>query len=158
MANKIETIAPTETLVVDTSAYASGDLIGKHTNGYLTFANVCDIGGGKIQTVRLTDQAKQAGAIDLVLFKTALANSTLTDNGALDVHDTDLLDYIGHVSFVAGSYAAFADNNAAILRDLNLYFTPKEDRRDIYGVLVARGAITFAAATDLRVSITVERE
>lgn len=155
---QIVTIAPTQTLQVDTSIYASGDLIGKHTGGYLTFANVIGIAGSRLISARLIDQAKQAAAIDLVLFSAVPNTNTLTDNGALDVSDTDLPSYLGHVSFVAGSYAAFADNNAAILNNINLAFNPASNLKDIYGLLVSRGTPTFAAATDLAVSITVERD
>lgn len=155
---QIITLVPSQTLQVDTSAYATGDLIGKHTGGYLTFANAIGVGGTKLISARLIDQAKQAAAIDLVLFSTIPNTNTLTDNGALDVADADLLNYLGHISFVAGSYAAFADNNAAILRDLQLGLNPASNDKNIYGLLVSRGTPTFAAATDLAVAITLERD
>jgi hypothetical protein len=155
---QIITIAPTQTLTVDTAIYASGDLIGKHSGGYLTFAKAIGVGGTKLISARLIDQAKQAAAIDLVLFSTPPNTNTLTDNGALDVSDTDLPFYLGHISFVAGSYAAFGDNNAAILNNIQLGLNPASNDKNLYGLLVSRGTPTFAAATDLAVSISVERD
>jgi hypothetical protein len=147
---KTITVTPT----VDTLIYASGDLIG----GLLTFDGVRLIGGAVIKTITLVDQAKQNAAIDLILFGGNLSGTTLTNNGVLDVADADLLTYLGHVSIPAANYAPFNDNSAATVKDINLYLLPAATGTAIYGLLVSRGTPTYAASTDLQLSVTFARE
>ncbi len=150
-------IEPT-TLTVDTNAYATGDLIGKHTGGYLTFANMCRVtgAGGKIVQAVLIDQAAQSAAIDLVLFSTVPSNTTFTDNSALDISDSDTPTIVAIVNFASASYKAFADNSAIATSVLLNYACV--GTTTLYGALVSRGSPTYAAATDLTLRLVIERD
>lgn len=145
------------TPAIETGAYASGDLIGE----LLTLSSVLHkpsgVGlarrGGMIQHVLLMDAAKQDVAIDVVFFSANPAATTFTDNAALDIDDADLDKIIGVVSLT--TYFDFADSAVAQALNLALPFVADESATDLYACLVARGAPTYAAATDidLRVSI-----
>ena len=142
------------TPAIDTAIYAAGDLMG----GLLTFTDVALAGGLILQTLTLVDQAKQSAAIDLLLFGGNLSGTTLTNNVALDVADADLLTFLGHVSIAAANYAAFNDNSAATLKDIQLFLKPAPTTKSLYGVLVSRGTPTYAAATDLQLTCLFVRE
>lgn len=138
---------------VDTAIYASGDLIG----GKLTIPAPDT---GKIVSVRLVDQAGQASVIDLVLWSADPSGTTFTDNAALDVADTDMVALIGVVPIAAADYDTFADNRVATVPNYNLVYGPLAKGQNggysMYGALVSRGTPTYAAATDLILSIGIE--
>jgi hypothetical protein len=131
----------TKTIVTDTNAYSVGDFVG---TAVLTLENASQVDGGILETITLTDKAKQSLAIDFLFFATACANSTFTNNGALTIHATDILQYLGHVSIVAGDYTALVDNSAATKRDIRLAFSSGSS--SVYCVPVARGTPTYTAS------------
>lgn len=139
---------------VDTGAYASGDLIGK---GPLIFRDAVRVPGGSgiLHTVTLMDLAKQDAAIDLVFFSGNLPRTTFTDNAAWDVDDGDLRRYLGKVKLTSSNYVDFSDSSAASAEAVGLAFTLPPGTRDLYCVLVSRGSPTYAAATDLLVTVTI---
>lgn len=144
----------TATPAVDTNIYASGDLVG--TKITLTSATRVATGRGRVVSVTLVDQAKQSAAIDVVFFNADPSGTTFTDNAALDVADADALKFAGHVSIVAGNYAAFADNSAATVAvsGMGIAVQPT-DGQTLYACLVSRGTPTYAAATDLKLSVGI---
>lgn len=131
----------TQTIVTDTTAYTAGDFVG---TGILTLANILGADGSMLEAILLTDKSKQSLAIDFLFFATACPNSTFVNNGALTIHAIDILQYLGHVSIVAGDYTALADNSAATKRDIRLPLNPTI--ASIYCVPVARGTPTYAAS------------
>lgn len=137
---------------IETSAYASGDLIGEK----LTFSDVVKQydrgGGGLVQSSVLVDQAAQEADIDLILFDTDPTGTTFTDNSALDVADADMDKIVGVVEF--RTYYAFGDNSVGQSLNLALPFILSTGQ-DLYGALVSRGTPTYAAATDLIVRLNI---
>jgi len=137
------------TPVVDTSAYATGDLIG----GKLTFsppAGTSYQGTGYIVSVSITDKADQAVDLELVLFHTNPSSTTFTDQAAFDPADADLA-YVSSVIALASSTTFFTynDNGVHFLGSLAIPFKGKT----LYGALVSRGTPTFAAASDVTVTV-----
>lgn len=139
------TVSPT----VSTSAYADGDNIGG--TEYQLQSVVNNDQGGFVWTITVLDYAKQTPAFTLVFFSAEPSNTTFTDNAALDIHDSDMPYYIGHVSIEAADYASFSDNAAATKTDVGIGYVALSD--NLWVVLVADGAATFAAATDLVINI-----
>jgi hypothetical protein len=112
-AQPTNTIASTPT-VSTSPAYTSGDSVG----GKISLASAVRLAGtgGTITSVTITDKGKQSAATDVVFFNADPSNTTFTDNGALTVHDTDLLTIIGVVPIT--SWAAFVDNSVGYANGL----------------------------------------
>lgn len=152
MAGTIHTV--TQTVVVDTSAYTAGDFLG---TAILELANAGYIGGAVLHTISVVDLTKQSAAIDLLFFTTICANSTFTNNAALDIHDTDALTFIGHVAIAAADYSALADNSVATVRNVGLTLNTGDGNKSIFCAPVARGTPTYAAS-ELRLKFTFLRD
>ena len=150
MNNSIRTVSASPT--VDTNAYASGDLIG----GKLTFADLAGKGQMlKIMTAVIVDQAKQTADLDLVLFRDNPGATTFTDQAALDVADADLGKVCGVIAFRSGQTFGFNDNGVMVQQNVGL--CTQLVGTTLYGALVSRGTPTYAAATDVAVTLTAER-
>lgn len=147
MSTHIKVITPT----VDTNIYASGDLIGAKNTIAI---NVASGFKAKLLEVEVVDQAKQSAALDLMFFKADPSNTTFTDNAALDVADADLLTHCGTINIPAANYAALADNSVATVRDVNLGL--EANGTSLYMAIISRGTPTFAAATDLQITLTLD--
>jgi hypothetical protein len=139
------TVVVEVTPTVSTSAYAAGDLIGTK----LTFTDAARVAGGSgvVLSAALTDLDKQDKETDLILFDTNPSNTTFTDNAAFDVHDTDLLDVIGVVTFDVADYTDFSDNSVATDKNLGIGFNLTSGQ-DLYGALIARGTPTYSTTAD----------
>jgi hypothetical protein len=146
----IELFSPTVT--VDTSIYASGDLIGAKLtlSNFFQFNNVATLQG-----VVLVDQAKQSAALDIIFFGANPSGTTFTDNAALDVADADMSKILGAVNVLSANYYALNDNSIAVVKDINLKL--KGTASTVYACLVSRGTPTYAASTDLVLSLLVDR-
>lgn len=136
-------LTATVTIVTDTNAYASGDYIG---TTILSLADAGYIGGGVLHTIALNDASKQNAAIDLLFFSTACGSTTFTNNGALTVHATDVLTFIGHVAVVASDYSSLVVGSVATVRNIGLTFNPPASGKSIWVVPVCRGTPTYAAS------------
>ena len=145
------------TPTVDTSAYATGDCIdGKLEFTVATRGDPLQAlgGSGIIESVVVTDRAKQDVALDLVLFDSDPASTTFTDNAALDIDDADLPNIVAVVNLLAADYDDFADNSVVQQTELAIPFV-LDAGTTLFGVLVARGAPTYVASTDLHVKIGI---
>jgi len=143
------------TPTVDTSAFASGDLIGAaalvFNNATSGDSSSAGTRGGVIQSVVITDLAKQSANLDLVIFDANPSNTTFTENSAFDPHDTDILNIIGVVAIT--DWKAFSDNSAGVANNLAIPFI-LDTGNVLYGALVSRGAPTYAA-TDLTIRLGI---
>jgi len=139
------TISPT----VDTSAYADGDNIGGTEYQITDIVN--NDQGGFIWTITVQDYAKQTPEFTLLFFSKEPENTTFTDNAALDIHDSDLPYFVGHISITSSEYASLSDNAVATKTDVGIGYVALDD--DLWVVLVADGAATFTAGTDLVINI-----
>lgn len=147
---QVESLTPT----IETDAYVAGDLIGTK----LSFANaVRGVGGGSnetglLQSVIITDLAKQSANLDVVFFDTNPSNTTFTDNAAFDPHDTDLLTII--VVVAVTDWKDFNDNSIGQTLNLAIPFDLGGDTT-LYAAIVSRGTPTYASTSDLTVRVGI---
>jgi len=136
-----------ETPTISTDIYASGDLIGTKVifDGGLIGTK------GYIQTIRLTDLAKQDASIDVYLFSADPDGTTFTDNAELDIVDADLSKVMGVVTM--DTYFDTADNSIAFARNLAIPF--ESTSTILYGVLVSRGTPTYASVADINIQLGI---
>lgn len=151
------TVFVSATPVCDTSAYATGDLMG----GKLTFSDAFrpDKAAGQLVGVRIKDLAAQAIDLDLVLFSRDPSLTTFTDQAALDIHDTDLGKVVATINLGSSSRFAFADNSVHFIASQYIPLEGKDSNgapsTTIYGALVARGAFTCATASDVTITLEI---
>jgi len=156
MANEvnIKNYIPIEysaTPIIDTSTYASGDLVGT----LMTFENVFNrIKEARVVGVRILDLAKQNAELDLVLFTSNPTNTTFTDNVILDVNDNDL-EFV--VPIPITEYSSFSDNSLAynFLIDIPINCSSFDTDHNLYACLVARSGATYISSSDIKVYLSV---
>ena len=130
-------------VTVQAAAYATGDLVG----GKLTLTSPISNLGGMIQSVVITDLAKQSIAKDVVFFDTDPSGTTFTENSALDIDDTDLLNVIGIAP--VNNWFGFSDNSIGQALNLAIPF----QGGTLYAAIVERGAPTYASTSDLTIRV-----
>lgn len=138
------------------SIYASGDAVG----GLMTFSNalIKYSKSGLLQSVVISDLAKQSAALSLVIFKDNPSSTTITDNAALDIADGDITKIIGAVPVVAGDYVALNDSSFATVRNVGLALSVDTEVSTLYGVLITTGTPTYAAVSDLTVNLFIRQD
>ena len=134
-------------------AYTAGDNVG----GLLTIGGAVLTSGGfaVIETVVLSDSAKQSAALDIVFFDSNPSASTFTDNGALTITSGDITRIIGHVPILATDYTNFVTNSVATIRNVQLFFTVVSTTT-IYAAIVARGTPTYTNASSLNLRVVIK--
>lgn len=144
-------------------AYANGDLVGEK----LTFANAVPASGGScyLRGVIIRDQAaNSAGAnstYDLVLFNSDPSGTTFTDNSPLDIADADIGKILTVVRLSGGAgldYFPFVDNvlNVAASDQLGDLLIASGGT-SLFGGIITRGTPTYAAITDVFVTLLLEQ-
>ena len=136
--------------VCDTDILAAGDLVG----GKLTFSSFSAPAGsgGVIESVVITDLAKQSTAKDVVFFDVDPSNTTFTENVALDIHDTDILNIVGVAQVT--TWVDFNDNSVGQALNLNMPFVVASGT-SLFAAMVERGTPTYGATSDLQVRVGV---
>lgn len=141
-----------ETPTITAGAYSALDAVG----GKLEFENVCTPykNTGTIIQAHIHDKAKQNALLYLVLFSEDF--TATADNAAFDVTDADLLHVVGTIEFPVASYRSFNDNSF-VEADTILDFELIEGGTSLFGQLyVVTSTPTYAATTDLTVSLVVD--
>ncbi len=144
-----------QAVTVQAAAYATGELVG----GKLTLTDPNAGGGGTylsggiIQSVLITDLAKQSISKDVLFFDADPSNTTFTENSALDVDDTDLLNLIG-VAAVA-DWFDFNDNSVGQALNLAIPYVIGSTGTALYAAIVERGAPTYASTSDLSIRVGI---
>ena len=136
--------------VVDTNIYAAGDLVG----GKLTFSSFgeTDLAGGIIQSVIIIDLDKEDTNKDVIFFDADPSNTTFSENAALDVHDTDILNIIGVAQVT--TWMDFNDNSVGQVLGLNMPFVIPSGK-SLFAAMVERGTPTYTGTGDLTVRVGV---
>ena len=139
------------TPVVTAGLYSANDVVG----GTLTFSGATS---GIIRGVTLVDQAKQAGAYQLVIFDSLPTD--IADNATYDIADADALKIVGaiHLTDTTGADKFdFSDNKIYMRQGLILPFKRADNATALYGFLIALGTPTYAAMNDIQVQLHIER-
>ncbi len=137
------------TPAVSTTAYASGNVVG----GLLTFAGAARVaaGSGLIQAASVVSKSAQSADLDLLIFA-ASPTSTLTDKTALALSATDLDKLVGVIRLTGWTALGTPSIVQAVSAGLPFKLAAGTS---LYGVLVARAAMTLASTTDLAPSMRI---
>lgn len=128
-------------------AYAAGAVIGTK----MEFQNMArDAGGtGLLQTVEVFCRSIQTAAVDLVLFHTDPATSTITNNTALSVSAADFDKLIGVIHITDWTNLGVA----SLAQADNIAKAYRLPGTSIYAALVARGALTLTSPADIKAAL-----
>lgn len=136
------------TPTVTAGAYSISDVIG----GRLQFSGVRS---GSLQTISIADNAAQNVDYRLVLFSSVPTD--ITDNATFDVADADLKNIMFDRTYTAATYRkAFTDNSHHLIEDLDVELRSEESDGDWWGFLIAVTAPTYAATSDVTVTLWVD--
>jgi hypothetical protein len=145
------TLRAADTAVVTaSSAYASGNAVGAKR----TFSSMARATGqgGLLQSVIVRDKAGQNVNYDLILFDADPTNTTVTDKSAVAVNTADLAKIIGVVQLSGIVLGASSTMGVLTAAGVGLAYKLTSGTT-IYGILVTRGAPTYASTTDVSVEL-----
>lgn len=140
----------TVTLSLDTSAYASADLVA---DTQLISSSFFDQLGGCaiIDSVCLIDEDDQGVALNLVF--TTASTSFGTENAAPSIADADARNIVGHVAVATTDYVDIGNSKIGTKTNLGLVVKSDGSTRSLYlAVVNGSGTPTFTA-TGVRVKI-----
>lgn len=142
--------APGSTPTVSTTAYASGNVVGS----LITFTGAARLaaGSGLIQAASVMSKSAQTAALDLLIFSANPSASTFTDKAAVAINAADLDKLVGVIHLTDWSALGTASIAQAVGGGLPFKLA---SGTSIYGVLVARAAITLASTSDLTPSLRI---
>ena len=128
------------TLVLDTNAYADGDVLVVPQEIDGVFAD----GPRKLVSVTVLDEIDVGQAIDLVFMD---ADGTVgTINAAVTISDADARKILGIVAVAAADYKDMINSKVATKTGIDLVLAPASAAYSLWIAAVARGAGTWAAA------------
>lgn len=131
--------------------YSTGDLVG----GKLELLNAVKFsgGGGRIQSVIITDKAKVSVNKDVIFFTADPENTTFTENGALTVDDDDLSKIIDVAQIT--TWATVANNGMGSALDLAMPFVLPSDKTSLFCAIVERGTTDYVSTADLTLKVGI---
>lgn len=131
------------TFSLDTSAYASGDVLAD-TQELASALRVAD-GTGILQSIVLNDKSDQGVAMNIVFLS---ANRALgTENGAPSISDADADDVLGIIPIAAADWVDLGGCRVATLRNIGLPIKAASGTTSLYvGLVNSTGTPTFAAS------------
>lgn len=147
------------TPVIEAAAFADGDVLH---SGVIQLANILqkDKHSGEVVSAVIVDLAKQSVALSLELFSRSVTGGTI--NNALDIADSDTPYHLGSIPIAAADYKPFADNSIATVRNVGLAVMSdvagNEPSRDLYMIVVSRGAPTYVSVADIIVTLFVRQD
>jgi len=128
------------TLVLDTNAYADGDVLAVPQEIDGVFAN----GPRKLISVTVLDEDDVGQAFDLVFMD---ADGTVgTINAAVTISDADARKILGIVAVAAADFKDMINNKVATKTGIELAMAPASGQYSLWVAAVARGAGTWTAA------------
>jgi hypothetical protein len=137
-----DVVTKTVTLSLDTSAYASGDVLADTQE--IADAMFTPGGTGEIQSINVLDKDDQGVEIDLVFLKTNVALGT--ENAAPAITDTNAAQILGIVNVPAASQIDFGGARLATVKEIDLPVSAASGSKSIFVAAVTRGTPTHTAA------------
>lgn len=135
-------VAPT----VTAGAYSANDVVGSR----LRFPG---LHSGTLQAITICDAAAQSVDYFIVFF--ASQPTDITDNATFAVADADLEKIIYEDTLTAANTRrAFTNNSYHFLFNLDVPLVG--DNSDVYAFLITTGTPTYAATTDITVTLQAE--
>lgn len=142
----------TDTAVVDTNIYASGDCVDAAAEALTGTAATAPFLSGTITDVVITDLQAQAANIDVVFFNADPGNICASINSAADIDDDDLAKVIGVVHVT--DHVSLNDNSVSQALNQNIHYALASGTTLYYG-LISRGTPTYGTASDLVIKVKV---
>lgn len=138
--------------VTASSIYATGNAVG----GKMTFSSAVRASGqgGVVQTAIVRDKAGQNVPYDIILFDADPTSTTVTDKAAVAVNTADLAKVIGVVQTSGIVLGAASTMGIATAAGVGLAFKVTTGTT-LYGILVTRGAPTYASTSDVSVDLVI---
>lgn len=143
-------VTVTPTIVVDTVAYAIGDVVG----GIITLpaANYASDKGVTLKSLVLKEGGGQAPALYLMFFKATPAGGTYTDNLALAYGAGDEANFVGGVSILAADWVV-TSTRAQVTKAGDL-LPAAVTATSMFMLIIAKSAYDAVAAGDLKADFT----
>jgi len=129
------------TLTLDTSVYASGDVLA--ATQIVTACMRINGGKGIWQSLVLLDWDDQAGALDVLLLRTNV--SIGTENAAVSVTDTNADEILGIVEIVAGDYVDLVGSQIVVRENIGMV-VDAATTDDLYVAVISRDTKTYTAS------------
>jgi hypothetical protein len=140
------------TPTVTAGAYSSGYSVGaKQTLNGVTF--LTQGGTGYIQSVKMTDKAKQNAITVVTFFNADPTGSTLTDRGALNIVAADLSKIIGTITI--NNFTTYSATSVGVATGQMIDFSLATGT--IYAVAMTLGTPTYASTSDLTFTYGIEQ-
>jgi hypothetical protein len=145
------TTAIKDAAAVTAGAYVAGNAVGAKR----TLTNAVRVSGGTgiIDSVVLLDRANQKAAMELIIFDSDPTNATITDHAAF-VFGTDDLKVVARISIGAADYVTLNSKALVCLRGLAIA-VKAVGSTSLFAVLVTTGTPTFAATTDVQLTVGI---
>lgn len=136
----------TPALVVDTSAYTAGDVVG----GAFEIVAPVRHGGAStvLHTLLVRDAADQDAGFDLLIFDSE-PSQTYTDNDACPTLDADIAKLITKITIAAADYVTTGGLALNVLDSLGRILQAAKGGTSLWGVLVTTTTPTYSATDDL---------
>lgn len=137
------------TLSLDTSAYASGDVLAATQE----IANAVRFSGGRavLQSLTLIDLDDQGAALTLYFLQ---ANQAIgTENAAPDIDDTEVLDVLGFVDIATADYKDLGGAKVVSLKNIGLMLEAAASSTSIYVAAVNGSGTPTYTASGLRLRL-----
>jgi hypothetical protein len=145
------------TPVINTAAYASGDVLG--TLMEITGAARFTGGGGYIRSITVLDNTQaQRAAMDILFFDRSV--TAAANNAPVTMSDADMVFFEGLVAIAAGDYnTAWPGTplNSAATKIIGDGLPYVCSATSLFCLAVVRATPTYVAATDLTFSFTLEQ-
>lgn len=133
----------TVTPVLDTSAYASGDLL----SDTITCGSIVDQAGGDVILDSITIIDEDAQGVKLYVILTSASTSMGTINGAPNISDANARNIIGYVTVLTTDYITVSGTKIATIRNIGLHCKAAAGSQILYMALLNEtGTPTFTAS------------
>lgn len=134
-------------IVSASSAYQAADAVG----GKMIFAGVTSLSKtGVLQSVVVVDEAEQGAQLSLVCFDRDF--TATSDNGALNISDTDAVNIVFVVDIPAASYVDIGGSKVVSVSNIGQGFATHNGDA-VYCQMMTSGTPTYAATDDLKVTL-----
>ena len=131
------------TFSLDTSAYASGDVLADTQE--IASAVRLDGGAGVLQSIKLVDKSDQGVAMSVVIL--AANHSLGTENSAPDITDAECDDVLGIVDVAASDWKDLGGARVATVTGIGLPVKAAAESTSLYiGLINGTGTPTFSAS------------
>lgn len=142
------------TLTLDTSAYASADLVA---DTQLISASFFDQLGGCaiIDSIVVIDEDDQGVGLNFVF--TTASTTFGTENSAPNIADADMRNVVGHAAIVAGDYVDIGTSKVGTKTGINLPVKSDGTTRSLYVAVVNAAGTPTYTATGVRLKIGVRQ-